>query len=518
MAKKIKEQRVAGKNLLETLTVSMYTDNRIIFREYIQNAADAIDQAVATEILSSRDDGEIKITIDNEKREIKIRDNGIGIPTKEVYHGLGNIGKSQKIHTENRGFRGIGRLGGLAYCQELQFITSYKGEDCKTIMVWDSDELKRYLQPNEGMDMSLIEVVDAITIIDKQSEQADKHYFEVILTGITKGHNNLLDIDDVKAYLSQVAPVPFNCQNFSVLKKVNEKLVELGKEQEEFNIYLDDDKGESEQIYKPYKRQVFIDYKKKNIKNDLIQDIEFFEGYKKEDELLFLGWYSIRKELSVIIKDDQVSGLRVRKGNIQIGDNKTLDIVFSETRYNRYFIGEIYIFDDTLIPNARRDHFKKNESYFAFEQEVKKTTKEKLSKWIRSVANERTKENKINKIDQKIKDNEEKLSSGITTTEKENILAEVKELKKEAEQIKPKPLEKTVNNDLNQRLDNLESKALSSTNFFTKRLSSSMPRECRRYMGTAFEVITREIVDAGQARELINHIIEELQPKGRNKR
>ncbi|MDM8560933.1 ATP-binding protein [Candidatus Parabeggiatoa sp. HSG14] len=574
MAKKTKEeQRVVGKQVLDTLTTGMYADNRIIFREYIQNAADAIDQAVATEILSSRDDGEIKITIDNEKREIKIRDNGIGIPTKEVYHGLGNIGKSQKIHTENRGFRGIGRLGGLAYCQELQFITSYKGDDCKTIMVWDSNELKRYLQPNEGLDMSLIDVVDAVTILDKQSEKADEHYFEVILTGITEGHNNLLDIDDVKAYLSQVAPIPFNCQKLSALKKVNEKLVELGKEPEEFNIYLCNDKGDKEQIYKPYQLRVPVNDKgKEEDKTDLVKDIEFFDGYKDDVFLFFLGWYGIRDKLNVMIKDDKVNGLRVRKGNIQIGDNRTLDSFFgkeSYRRFNRHFVGEIYVFDDNLLPNGRRDDFEQNETYFEFKENVEKTTKDILAKLPYKYSKERSNEKRITESTEEIKEIKQEIASGVTDARKEQLLDKKNDIEKKikgittptkakarsaisvekAEVTKPvvstkpntqfngsvkettgtkkttiiieEPLPKVENiqetkNILLEQLQELETDIQTTKNRPTDEIPS-MQRKCKKILDTVFEVIDKELPE-DLAKELRKHINEELQPKGRKKR
>ena len=35
-----------GKDIIESLTLSMYEDCRFIYREYIQNAADAIDKAI----------------------------------------------------------------------------------------------------------------------------------------------------------------------------------------------------------------------------------------------------------------------------------------------------------------------------------------------------------------------------------------------------------------------------------------------------------------------------------------
>ena len=38
-------ETIIGKNVLESLTRSMYADSRCVYREYIQNAADQIDAA-----------------------------------------------------------------------------------------------------------------------------------------------------------------------------------------------------------------------------------------------------------------------------------------------------------------------------------------------------------------------------------------------------------------------------------------------------------------------------------------
>ena len=569
----VKEQRAFGKHVLETLTVGMYSDNRIIFREYIQNAADAIDQAVAMEILNNRDDCEIKITIDNEKREIKIRDNGIGIPTKEVYHRLGDIGKSQKIHSENRGFRGIAHLIGSVYCKELQFITSYQGEDCKTITFLDGMELRRLLQPNEAQEMDAVDVIDAVTVLDDtQPENKDEHYFEVILTDILEGHENLLDIDDVQAYLSQVAPVPFNCQKLSALKKVNEKLVELGKEQEEFNIYLYDNKGESEQIYKPYQFSVRISDKKGEDNTDLIKCIEFFEGYKDDSSLLFLGWYSIT-DLRGMIKDHKVNGLRVRKGNIQIGNNRTLDSFFgseSNRRFNRWFVGEIYVFDDNLLPNGRRDDFEQNDAFFKFKKEVEKTTIKKLVKLPYDSSKARSSEKRIRESTEEIKEIKQEIASGVTDARKEQLLDKKNDIEKKIKGIttpkakarsaisvekvevtkpvvstKPKtrfngsvketagtkkttiiieePSPKVNNiqetkNVLLDQVQELERDIQTNKKRPTDELPSSIPRECRKKIGIIFEVIDRRSPDEGWANELKKHIIAELQPKGGKKR
>ena len=43
---------VFGKNILENLTTGMYSDSRVMYREYVQNSCDAIDAAVTTGIIA----------------------------------------------------------------------------------------------------------------------------------------------------------------------------------------------------------------------------------------------------------------------------------------------------------------------------------------------------------------------------------------------------------------------------------------------------------------------------------
>lgn len=52
-----------GKFTLESLTTGMYSDPRIVYREYIQNSVDSIENAVA-EGLMSNEDAYIKATVD----------------------------------------------------------------------------------------------------------------------------------------------------------------------------------------------------------------------------------------------------------------------------------------------------------------------------------------------------------------------------------------------------------------------------------------------------------------------
>ena len=67
-----------GKFTLESLTTGMYSDARIVYREYIQNAVDSLEEAVADQLLE-KSGVRIDIVVDDIKQYICVRDNGIGI-------------------------------------------------------------------------------------------------------------------------------------------------------------------------------------------------------------------------------------------------------------------------------------------------------------------------------------------------------------------------------------------------------------------------------------------------------
>ena len=137
---------IIGKYTLESLTNGMYANPFDLLREYVQNAVDSIDsyvEADSTHLESNR----ILIEIDTKQGYLKIEDNGTGIPVSSAYKTLLDIGNSQKDLKKSRGFRGIGRLSGLGYCDKLIFTTSFTGESEKSIVTFDSKKLKELLIP-----------------------------------------------------------------------------------------------------------------------------------------------------------------------------------------------------------------------------------------------------------------------------------------------------------------------------------------------------------------------------------
>lgn len=511
--------RVVGKNVLESLTTGMYSNNKIVYREYIQNAADAIDKAIADGNLETKNN-HIDILINQNKRQIIIKDNGAGIPSKDVFNTLGDIGKSQKDYKSEKGFRGIGRLGGLGYCEELQFVTSFQGESIKTITTWDCVKLKELLQPSKAKNMDVIAVVDAVTSERTEKEKTDIHYFEVVLTGIDKDNDNLLDLNEIEDYLAQVAPVPYNFQRFTELKKVKKKLIEKKLQVDEYNVFLN-----NEQIYKPYRNKV----KAGKSEKDFIRDIEFFEGYKDNGDIFFLGWYGVT-DLSGMIKDVDVNGIRVRKHNILIGDNHSLDSFFGNNStyqaFNRWFVGEIYVYEDDLIPNARRDDFEKNKVFTAFKKEVEKTTYDVLRKLPHSHSKERSEKKAINTAEKTIESVKSEMKKGLTSAGKHRLIEKIESTEKKIKKItgnRPKVEKNKVSdgsikkngvvlkqkNNILDDLGKIKNEVEKSNHFKTDRIPTSYSKAVRKIIQRVFEVIDIALPE-GQAQELQELIIQEL--------
>jgi len=117
---------IVGKDILELLSSAMYIDPLSIYREYIQNSTDSIDEAETQCLYSGSTHPGIEITIDCSDRCIKIRDNGVGVQKHAIAKTLTSIGGSKKRGKRSRGFRGVGRLSGLGYCHELVMRTKAK--------------------------------------------------------------------------------------------------------------------------------------------------------------------------------------------------------------------------------------------------------------------------------------------------------------------------------------------------------------------------------------------------------
>lgn len=356
---------IFGANILDNLTTGMYRNPLVSYREYIQNACDSIDHAVDEGILSSVDQGKINIWLDSTKRVIEIEDNGIGIPMADFRRVLGNIADSDKTLGEDKGFRGIGRLCGLAYCKRLCFYAKYKGETKMSILYCDAEKMRTLLDKHQKKQKKYL-AADILTEIYTFAEQpvknVDEHYFRVVLENVDTQNNNLLDILQVKDYLSFVAPVSYQ-NSFYYRNKIYAQSKLLNQHIDEYSI-----KVNGEDIFKKY---VTILKDKNGVKYDDISDVSFHSLFNEDGELIAWMWIGIIQFKQAIPKINVMRGIRLRKENIQIGDEDAIQKLFKEDRGNSYFIGEIFALDNNLIPNSQRDYFNQNKSRASLEIALK---------------------------------------------------------------------------------------------------------------------------------------------------
>lgn len=359
-----------GKNILENLTTGMYTDSKVIYREYIQNACDQIDKAIEQGITVA-EEAKVEIFIDKNKRSVEILDNATGVKSIDFRTQLGDIANSDKKVGREKGFRGIGRLCGLAYCKTLRFTTSYLGEAIKSEMVIDASKMRAMLVDDKKY--TIDEVLDAITFWKESEDEPDKHYFRVELLEINFENTELLDKKLVKDYLSFVAPVEYK-NTFTFRELIKSHANSIGYHIDEYHIFLNG--GE---IYKEYKTRLYDGKDGTKRAYDDIFNVEFEDLYDSNNRLIAWMWYGLsRFEKSIPKATNPMYGLRVRQGNIQIGTNEVLAPLFKEQRGNGYFIGEVFVVAPQLIPNSQRDYFNENQARVEFEDLIQAVCYDKL--------------------------------------------------------------------------------------------------------------------------------------------
>jgi len=343
---------VIGKDILELLSSSMYIDPMTIYREYVQNAADSIDEARKSSILGPRAAGRVDIDLNATARSIQIRDNGGGIKWSDFETRLTAFGASTKRGTTARGFRGVGRLAGLGYCQELIFRSRAAGEARISELKWDCRNLKTALRAVEfSGDLAKL-VGEVVSVRRVTSAGYPQHFFEVELRGLVRHRNDrLLNTTAVTEYLSQVAPVPF-APDFPFANEISAALaphVALGN----VEIRVGD---MAEPVYRPHRRRLEIG----EGTYDEFSGVEIKTLPSGDGGVAAVAWILHHGYTGAIPSKALVKGLRLRSGNIQVGDSSLLEELFPEPRFNAWSVGEVHVIDRHIIPNGRRDYFEQS--------------------------------------------------------------------------------------------------------------------------------------------------------------
>ena len=427
---------VAGKFLLEILTKGMYSNPMHVYREYIQNSTDSIDKAVVDGVMPASE-AAIHIQIDAAKRRITIHDNGCGIPVEQARETLLNIGHSNKNGIDERGFRGIGRLAGLAYAEEVQFITSASGETVKTVMTCDCVKMQRLLLKTNTETTDVMETFKAISSFsDPQPEEKDKHYFEVRMVGVHVD-SGLLSENDVWKYLAETAPIDFDSQKFSQAEKIRSYFEEKGFPITCYKILRG---ARKLPIYKLYSRSLSTGQQARTKDKDFVRNVEFIYDTASDGKPLYIGWLALT-EFKNSISDESIQGIRFRKGNILVGDNSTFAKFFplsalEGSRANKFFAGEIHVLHEDMTPNSQRDDFEPSPVYNEMKQLLSEWAGTINKKYRRGTSDATNALKRLSDLNAKQKELEEKVNSGAVSSDERRtqIADELSQIAKRREQ------------------------------------------------------------------------------------
>lgn len=412
-----------GKNFLENLTVAMYENSFAVYREFVQNAADSIDKAIDSGLIDS-EELYIDISIEYSKRKICVYDNACGIPMHLFKKKMLDVADSDKDRDTEKGFRGIGRLAGLGYCDKLIFRTTAKGEDKESVITWDGIKLKEIVD-DPMQHPSSEELINTITEIKYQVADIEDHFFEVIMEDVIFESDDLLDEEQVIKYLQAVSPVPY-ANYFIFSSKIKKFANENNFKIDEYTISVN-----GNPLFKPYKTILYEGTVGNSKQYDEIKDVAFkiFKG--KDGIPIAWMWYGITKYEKQIPVINEMRGIRLRKENIQIGDEATIGYpkYFKEQRGNSYFVGEIFAIDNELIPNARRDYFNPNSATKQFEKALQPFFYFELYNLYHYASKVRSAQKAISNFQKKEEEYKEKMENArfIDAEEQENAQKEIEE-------------------------------------------------------------------------------------------
>ena len=367
-----------GPSILGLVTSGIYDDPLAIYREYIQNAVDELSRLEGVE-------GEVEISIDPRQKRVSICDNGPGLTYQECLDDLIPISQSRKCLGRDRGFRGIGRLSGLAFAESVTFLTRTSAREPVTRVVWSRKGLAdstSYIQATEQafQDWVNVEILDAF--------DGPEHFFRVEIDGVSRhAAGVLLNREAVRGYISEVCPVPL-ATDFPFFQQVQEIFPAL---QSPYSLRVTLN-GEEQPIHRQYGSSIALAGNKEDHFYDF-EEVRVPSIDGKGDAAA--GWIAHSSYVGAIPKGNRIRGIRVRLGNIQVGDERVFDHLFDEERFNRWCAGEVHILDSRIIPNGRRDYFERDPHLRNLENHLAPIFGQ-IAARCRAASSSRNKEKKLN--------------------------------------------------------------------------------------------------------------------------
>jgi molecular chaperone HtpG len=362
----------------------------------------------------------------------------------------------------------------------------------------------------------------------KKDGEINDHYFQVSLKNINEENTDLLDAGEIEAYLSFVAPVPYP-NIFPFRKKIKDHAQSKELKIDEYHVELN-----GKDIFKGYTDKIKGQYEPEEIFNIAFKDL-----FDKDGNLLAWLWVGISKFRGALPKNTPMRSIRLRKHNIQIGNEDTLQRFFVEDRGHSYFVGEIFAVASELIPNSQRDYFNENPTRQEFQNVLKEFFRDELQRIYKSASMVNSGIKNVNTYEKKKTEfiSKEKLGKFVSKEQKNDEHAYLEELREKAEKAQ-KDIEK-IEKQITEMEDRFSGQVISlvieKTRLDSKIKPTALPQEkpiqkkrtdklLGKYnskelqiIGRIFEIIHSSIIDTKTADKLIDDIMKGLAKGVRSK-
>lgn len=429
------------------LSEDLYPRKLEIIREYIQNASDALDDySKIADFVEERWEPVIKVSIQG--RSLLIFDTGTGMDDEEMAK-LKRIAYSEKKQGEEAGYKGIGRLAGIAVANKLKISSTSYGDPNLHTFEFRAGEMRedvsRKKKAGEQEPASL--VINRHTSMSKTEVDAESHYTLVELRDIRDSCLDILEVDPLREYVADIAPVEYAPDSeFQYGSLISRKLRENVPDYSPKAVYLSTSIGERIRVYKPY------------TDDSKLSEPDFIEVRNPDDseELLAYCWYA-SKGLEMLDKirpagkifaiegdgperKHRLAGLVYKLFGFSIGDRTLSERTLWTTTLPRarWFTGEIHIVDKNILPTTDRSNFVENEWRAKMYSQARDAIASRLNREAQKISDNRQAFETALRVKQRLEECQKRLSNG---------------------QMEQADL-KTVRDDVNRELDHLRKRSI----------------------------------------------------------
>jgi hypothetical protein len=342
-----------GAPLLDSLAGGLYS-KLDVFREYVQNAVDSYTDF--EQMTGRTPQNTVQVWVDTDNAALHIKDDGIGMDWEDIQTAKA-IAVSPKLLRFNEfvGFRGLGIWSGLSACERLILTTTKIGIPYAYRLVIDCKGIVEHYQDPIPIDELL---TDRLEIDERQCDKED-HFTQVKLVNIhTDRFHELLDVEELTRYAEQKLPVPFDpdwksmeisgdsTSNKSYTEVINDMLQDIPWTA---NYVLTIN---GVQVYRHFQPVSEIKPPERHVIKD---------DFGKEVAVAWLCETNRRSPkiaLKVSPEKSWVRNFAIRVKNFTIGERgHYANQGVMDPGNLDWFVGEIYITDNSIKPDTKRSDF-----------------------------------------------------------------------------------------------------------------------------------------------------------------